>query len=93
MKFPPWATDNSARIEYLLRTAAAHHNREASIPTMASACGFSAAAFTQAISRGYVSPGMAASIELAVRCDSITRDILLSPEKYAEQHDETTAAS
>jgi hypothetical protein len=90
MKFPPWAIDNSARIEYLLRTAAAHHNREASIPTLATACGFSAAAFTQAISRGYVSPGMAASIELAVRCDLITKDLLLRPAQCAE---ETIAAS
>lgn len=89
MEYPQWAIsplipeqDQSAlKISYLIRRAALHHNKSASIPQMAFALGV-APDTLYASMRGNVTPLLAQSIENLVGRAVVTREDLC-PEKFA----------
>lgn len=72
--------DRVAHLERLIRTAALTIHKKGSLPVLAKKAGYTHAALTGAIRRGYLTPGMAAAIECAVGKDVLAKELLLKQE-------------
>lgn len=89
MNYPAWVNDPALseeekrrnRIKFLIRHAALHHNETGSLPPLAVAIGYQDEAFYQAMRRGYVTPGMACSLEAVLGRAIITKE-QLCPETF-----------
>lgn len=83
MTIPNWAVGSpNATLEFHLRLAALHHNREGSLSQLADELGVTQQSFRDAIARGYLSPTMAIALEAVVGVQIVTR-AQLCPMKFS----------
>lgn len=91
MEYPSWVnapglTDaeiESNRLNFMIKLAALHHNKRASVRTMANAAGTSREALFAAVTRGFLTTGTACAIESVVG-KHIAPKHLLCPAKFSE---------
>jgi hypothetical protein len=67
---------SSAHLEFLIRRAAVHHNRQGKLSLLAKAIGVTPQAFREVIERGYMSAPMAIAMELLLGADIAPREQL-----------------